>query len=351
MDGGYVSNYSNSTPPEILAEGTPSEFEAALEASDLSLVVWSTTDGVIVMANHQTAHLAQMPLEEMIGMTVYDFAAVPEAARAETEALATGGGGFFGARSLQDGSERDLPVFIWTRAVRVGDRVLAVALVVPESQAGRPGRDPLMQLRRLYPLTVGFMSDDWRMVAVSVDIRELTGQEPDAIIGHSLLEIVHPGDVAKLTDDQGSPPRYPSSEVSIRVAHQQQGWMDTCWLLAPFDADRWAFAILSGAATVQAPEDRIAQLETRLRRIAAEVEAAGILDNLIAVPTPTDVSRLHELTTRQWEIVTLLLQGKRVPTIARDLYISQSTVRNHLSAIFKKFGVHSQPELLEALRM
>ncbi|MGZ8784655.1 MAG: LuxR C-terminal-related transcriptional regulator [Acidimicrobiia bacterium] len=47
----------------------------------------------------------------------------------------------------------------------------------------------------------------------------------------------------------------------------------------------------------------------------------------------------------------LLLQGKRVATIAAELYISQSTVRNHLSAMFKKYQVHSQPELLEALRM
>lgn len=76
-----------------------------------------------------------------------------------------------------------------------------------------------------------------------------------------------------------------------------------------------------------------------------------MLDNLIAVPTPVDVGKLNELTTRQWEILTLLLQGKRVPTIAREPYISQSTVRNHPSAMFKKFQVHSQPELLEALRM
>jgi DNA-binding NarL/FixJ family response regulator len=45
------------------------------------------------------------------------------------------------------------------------------------------------------------------------------------------------------------------------------------------------------------------------------------------------------------------LQGKRVPTIARELYIGQSTVRNHLSEIFKRFAVHSQPELLEALQL
>jgi DNA-binding CsgD family transcriptional regulator len=32
------------------------------------------------------------------------------------------------------------------------------------------------------------------------------------------------------------------------------------------------------------------------------------------------------------------------------MYLSQSTVRNHLASIFRKVGVHSQPELLEYLR-
>jgi hypothetical protein len=35
--------------------------------------------------------------------------------------------------------------------------------------------------------------------------------------------------------------------------------------------------------------------------------------------------------------------------IASQLYVSQSTVRNHLATIFHKFGVHSQAELLELL--
>jgi DNA-binding CsgD family transcriptional regulator len=185
---------------------------------------------------------------------------------------------------------------------------------------------------------------------VSVDIRELTGHHQDAILGHSLLEFVHPSDVALLTDHQGTPPPSPSAQCSIRLAHLQRGWVDCCLLLAPFDVDRWVFAVLSHAAVAEVPGERIAELELRMRRIGAEVKAAGILDNLIAVRTSIDVSKLHELTTRQWEVVTLLLQGKRVPTIAHELYISQSTVRNHLSAIFKRFGVHTQPELLEALQ-
>jgi len=40
------------------------------------------------------------------------------------------------------------------------------------------------------------------------------------------------------------------------------------------------------------------------------------------------------------------MRGERVQTIAKDLYLSQSTVRNHLVTIFQKFGVHSQTELI-----
>lgn len=57
-----------------------------------------------------------------------------------------------------------------------------------------------------------------------------------------------------------------------------------------------------------------------------------------------------DFSERQLEIMERLVRGERVPTIARGLYLSQSTVRNHLSAIFRKFGVHSQEELLGTLR-
>ena len=37
-------------------------------------------------------------------------------------------------------------------------------------------------------------------------------------------------------------------------------------------------------------------------------------------------------------------------TIANELYISRSTVQNHLTTIVQKFGVHTQAELIELLR-
>ena len=36
--------------------------------------------------------------------------------------------------------------------------------------------------------------------------------------------------------------------------------------------------------------------------------------------------------------------------IAQELFLSQSTVRNHLTSVYRKLGVRSQQELLSVLR-
>ena len=64
------------------------------------------------------------------------------------------------------------------------------------------------------------------------------------------------------------------------------------------------------------------------------------------MPGPAETSALALLSPRECEIVRLLLDGERVPTIAQKLVLSQSTVRDHLAASFKKLGLHSQQELL-----
>jgi PAS domain S-box-containing protein len=62
------------------------------------------------------------------------------------------------------------------------------------------------------------------------------------------------------------------------------------------------------------------------------------------------VPGLDRLSRREFEVVRLLLRGDRVPVIARQLFVSQSTVRNHLSSVFRKLRVRSQQELIVLLR-
>ena len=75
----------------------------------------------------------------------------------------------------------------------------------------------------------------------------------------------------------------------------------------------------------------------------------GVLDGLGSLPALEQHPGIAELSTRQWDIVTRLVRGENARTIAAELYLSPSTVRNHLSAIYRKFGIHSQVELIRML--
>ncbi|MGA7835799.1 MAG: MEDS domain-containing protein [Acidimicrobiales bacterium] len=103
-------------------------------------------------------------------------------------------------------------------------------------------------------------------------------------------------------------------------------------------------------AETRAQAERIANLERRLWRIAREFEGAEVLASSSRFADPYTLPGVAEFSPRQWEVFTRLLRGERVPRIADELFLSQSTVRNHLADMFKKTGVHSQEELLDLFR-
>ncbi|BCB05044.1 MULTISPECIES: helix-turn-helix domain-containing protein [Bacillaceae] len=58
------------------------------------------------------------------------------------------------------------------------------------------------------------------------------------------------------------------------------------------------------------------------------------------------------LTKREKEVFELLVQDKTTKEIASDLFISEKTVRNHISNAMQKLGVKGRSQaVVELLRM
>jgi two-component system response regulator DesR len=53
------------------------------------------------------------------------------------------------------------------------------------------------------------------------------------------------------------------------------------------------------------------------------------------------------LSERELDILRLARRGLPNPQIAQSLHISPGTVRNHLSAIYRKLSVHSRHEAIQ----
>jgi DNA-binding NarL/FixJ family response regulator len=94
---------------------------------------------------------------------------------------------------------------------------------------------------------------------------------------------------------------------------------------------------------------RVARLEEHLWRIALEVQSAGIGARPDLGAAWWFDPALAGLSKRQADILRRIVRGDRIPAIANELFIAESTVRNHLSGIYRKLGVHSHAELMAHL--
>ena len=135
-------------------------------------------------------------------------------------------------------------------------------------------------------------------------------------------------------------------EATLARAEQTAPWG---YVVKPFDPRQLLSTVLVALGRRRAElaqrEAGDARYREALRRIGAIVAEAG----LGAAPAPAPA--VPGLSQREQEVVRALLESGRVPSIARSLYISPHTVRNHLKSVFRKLGVSSQAELIERLRL
>jgi DNA-binding NarL/FixJ family response regulator len=64
------------------------------------------------------------------------------------------------------------------------------------------------------------------------------------------------------------------------------------------------------------------------------------------VANDEDELGLGSLTAREREVLNLLARGNTNREIAEQLFITNKTVKNHLSRIYEKIGVHSRSEAI-----
>lgn len=68
----------------------------------------------------------------------------------------------------------------------------------------------------------------------------------------------------------------------------------------------------------------------------------------VAEPEPEESGLIEHLSDRQREVLVLAIQGKANKIIARELDVSEATVKAHLSACFRVLGVKNRTEAVYA---
>jgi len=235
---------------------------------------------------------------------------------------------------------RVTPLIAWVQALDVAGQRIAIAAWEPSDHL--PSLAPGELLGRAVAVALVDASGVTKAASVQRPIDGLTTAD---LFGSQLVPADDLDPLVSFTNDPGSQHEAISIgyAASVMTSTGRIITVDAVCTALAGSTNRLVLLVLPTATP------RELGLEGHLRRIAIEIEASGILarsasalDVALACLAETSM-----LTARQREVLRRLVAGQRVRTIAAELFVSQSTIRNHLSAIFEDFGVHSQAELLE----
>jgi DNA-binding CsgD family transcriptional regulator len=334
--------------------------EALVKSSDVPLAAVDLPSGRLLAVNPSLASAVGSTVSALTGSSSLDWLSPDDrhAAQLGFQALADGDlSGYQAIRRLANPISPDQVFSVWVSTIDVENVRVGLASVIPSSSHDNQFRalSPVSGIPEPGSVVLGTVDGSWRVDRISQDVTPLLGLTPEQCTGRPVLGVIHPSDVpAFLAAVEHARRGERAVRLALRLSARFHDWTEVAVVLAtiaPGDPPALAFALMRyDDADSPGDRPREMQLEAHMLRIADELSAAGLIPRLQQLPALSDEPQLGKLTSREWAVLTRVLDGERVSAIAADLFVSQSTVRNHLSSIYAKLGVHSQVDLVRLVR-
>jgi PAS domain S-box-containing protein len=329
-----------------MADGELERLTKALKKMPIAAMITNLEDRRILAINDRAAELFGEPPDDLVGVDSASRVVPEEQAAVERayDAIATRAIDSYQARRrvvLPDASERAIAV--WGRRIDTPDGAYGLWIVTSDVETRS------FESHDAHPpdVVLALTDHDWRLAYVNVDA-QLLGASGEELVGEPLLGFVHPSVAGEFLEAAS---RAVADMMAVtfrtRLRAGPDRWAERYAMLVPMcdhNPPRLGVVVTPGPLGEEVPPEDA--LEPHMRRSAVEARAAQALR---ALPKLAGHPASAGLSARQVEIVSRLIDGENVERIATSLFLSQSTVRNHLTAIYRKFGVHSQAELLAAL--
>jgi DNA-binding NarL/FixJ family response regulator len=178
---------------------------------------------------------------------------------------------------------------------------------------------------------------------------ELVGEAAD---GHEAAELA-----AKLRPDvilmDIRMPRLDGLEATRRVLANPTLQHTRILILTTFDLDEYVYdALRAGASGFLLKDAPSEQLIDGIRVVAAGDALLApsitrrLIEGYVRQPSPhlPTTPGLDELTRREREVLELIARGHSNADIARELYVSDATVKTHVAHVFAKLDVHDRAQ-------
>ena len=124
-------------------------------------------------------------------------------------------------------------------------------------------------------------------------------------------------------------------------------------ILTTFDLDEYVYgALKAGAAGFVLKDTAPDRLAAAVRAVAAGDQLFApqvtkrLVESYVARPVPTEPEGLAELTPREREVVLLVAKGLSNVEVGERLFLSEATVKTHLTSILRKLALRDRTQLV-----
>ncbi len=189
----------------------------------------------------------------------------------------------------------------------------------------------------------------FRMVLEERADLELAGEAADGVEALALARELDPDVI--LMDVRM--PNLDGVEATRRLV--EDGARARILVLTTFDLDEYVYAaIKAGASGFLLKDVEPAELVDAIRVVAAGNSLFGpeaterLVSRFAQSPTEGDLHSLDALTEREREILRLLATGLSNAELAQQLFLSEATVKTHVSSVLRKLGVRDRVQAVIA---
>jgi DNA-binding NarL/FixJ family response regulator len=120
-------------------------------------------------------------------------------------------------------------------------------------------------------------------------------------------------------------------------------------ILTTFDLDEYVYeALRAGASGFVLKDDSPEQLIAAIRTVAAgdallsPTITKRVIQRFARIPRPAPPKELEELSERERDVFRLIARGLSNAEIAQELYISETTVKTHITHILQKLNLRDR---------
>jgi DNA-binding NarL/FixJ family response regulator len=120
-------------------------------------------------------------------------------------------------------------------------------------------------------------------------------------------------------------------------------------ILTTFDLDEYVYeALRAGASGFVLKDDPPEQLLAAIRTVAggdallSPTVTKRVIKQFTRIPQPTSPRELEDLTERELDVFRLIARGLSNAEIAQELYITDTTVKTHITHILQKLNLRDR---------